>query len=527
MTMPDRWETDWWDRQEGTHLPGYLLAAVLLLAVGGWYARAQGAERFVVLGPADALAFDQPRVSFGLFQPGTFNLVGPQLYNLALLDTGASGVLLGQLAYIWGEMYEPEQRANGQPVIYYEQGVGGVVPLTVYRPYDLAVAGDNPWNEFVVTAVRVLGDASLNLGSFAGVVGMPAMVGRVTVLDLEPMLEWEFISVDFPVEPPTSPSGSYSVALSRLALSYSGQVYPTDPLPTFAELPLIPNVGLWRQGTWIADSMVLDTGAQNTFISTTTAQNLGIDWQHTMAEGGDVVDWLEVEGVGGTVNVPLVAVDRLIVPTAEGVDLVWTDLLVGVLDIPGVSGIFGMNLLTSGYIGAALGGEQINWQELLWQLIWLGILPPGTTVEELQQLLGGSLEGSDQPFFARIILDLRQSNAWQIRLEVNSLLNLVRSRQGDLDGDGDVDETDLAILLEHWGEAVWVDKGNLDGQGVVDDFDLNRLLTYWTGSEGLGGVPEPGTGLVGFLTAGAITGSRRLGRNRRERYHTGRYAQDP
>lgn len=71
---------------------------------------------------------------------------------------------------------------------------------------------------------------------------------------------------------------------------------------------------------------------------------------------------------------------------------------------------------------------------------------------------------------------------------------------GDLDGDGDVDDADLTLLLNRWGQSLARYQGNLDGQGVIDDFDLNILLSNWGRSGSGTGVPEPASlGLIGPL----------------------------
>jgi hypothetical protein len=49
---------------------------------------------------------------------------------------------------------------------------------------------------------------------------------------------------------------------------------------------------------------------------------------------------------------------------------------------------------------------------------------------------------------------------------------------GDLDGDGVVGQTDLAILLGNWGGA---GLGDLDGDGTIGSPDLAILLGAWTG----------------------------------------------
>ena len=48
---------------------------------------------------------------------------------------------------------------------------------------------------------------------------------------------------------------------------------------------------------------------------------------------------------------------------------------------------------------------------------------------------------------------------------------------GDLDGDGDVDGADLAVLLGAWGEQNSI--ADLDGDGKVDGADLALLLGAW------------------------------------------------
>jgi hypothetical protein len=52
---------------------------------------------------------------------------------------------------------------------------------------------------------------------------------------------------------------------------------------------------------------------------------------------------------------------------------------------------------------------------------------------------------------------------------------------GDLDGDGDVDAADLAVLLGAWGPTGGAGSAaDLDGDGDVDAADLAILLGAWT-----------------------------------------------
>ncbi len=52
---------------------------------------------------------------------------------------------------------------------------------------------------------------------------------------------------------------------------------------------------------------------------------------------------------------------------------------------------------------------------------------------------------------------------------------------GDLDGDGDVDAADLAILLDSWGPCgtCWDCPADLDGDCTVGAADLAILLGNW------------------------------------------------
>jgi len=71
---------------------------------------------------------------------------------------------------------------------------------------------------------------------------------------------------------------------------------------------------------------------------------------------------------------------------------------------------------------------------------------------------------------------------------------------GDASGDGFVGQSDLDIVLEHWGQTVppgdpW--SGDLSGDGFVGQADLDTVLANWGqslpgGGEAMGGMPGDG-----------------------------------
>jgi PEP-CTERM motif len=91
---------------------------------------------------------------------------------------------------------------------------------------------------------------------------------------------------------------------------------------------------------------------------------------------------------------------------------------------------------------------------------------------------------------------------------------------GDADLSGDIDDSDLSLLLSNWFDDTnrkWY-HGDFDGNGDVDDSDLSNLLSHWFdapytvgGGAGAGGgaggaIPEPATvsliALAGLAFAG-------------------------
>jgi hypothetical protein len=374
-----------------------------------------GQASAIVLGPADPLAVDQPRVGYALLEPGTTSIVGPTpgLNNVASLDTGANGVLLAPLAYVNEENYEVQTRPddNDGKVQYYEIGVAGVSALDVFKPYDLVFAGTSG-DEHIVSNITAFGtqDPNVNLGSFSGIVGMPAMVGRVVVMNnvnlVQPADLFPQIDVSFTDTLPTADANTFTVALSKLPVEYTEPEVAGDPTPTFAPLPLIPNVGIAKAGTpGATGTLLLDTGAQLSFLSRSIIESMGID------PDLENVGYIEVGGIGGTAEYPLVTIDSFTFQTLEGETLTITRPTVIVVDIEGLDGGIGSDILTSGYLIPTLKN--------LFGGIDLGDLGGlGGDLGGLNDLFGPPDPDPERGYFDTVALDFTGDD-WVMQLQIN------------------------------------------------------------------------------------------------------------
>ncbi len=334
----------------------------------------------IELGPQTAFN-DQPYVEIELVEvlpDQTTRGIGPYglgnelyPYNRLLLDTGANSAMIVSDAA--ADLVSHGYRTEGT---YVEIGVAGDHAFDLSAPYQINFRGtDGITHTLAQTADqnRILSDATVDLGGMPaslggipGLIGMPAMVGRVTTLDMRPwddvtdLLEIEPLGVTFADAVPAGNGHRYSVPIDTRVTFDPRVGLPPDsppdaPLPVWAPVPFLTVLtefqGVRREGTFL-----LDTGAQMTLISTATAFALGLDEDGD----GDLMDQalgtIPVGGVGGTVEAPLMVIHTLRIPTLEGQDLVWLDrqselpgVAVIVADIaPGIDGVLGVDILTSG-----------------------------------------------------------------------------------------------------------------------------------------------------------------------------------
>ena len=323
---------------------------------------------YVDLGPSDNVAWDQPRVAVELLTDaaGTGS-VGPGIFNTFLLDTGANSVLI--FASAVAEMAQPPHPYQTEGV-FEEFGVGGTQLFDISAPYRLDFAGSTGVRQTLLDA-RVISDANKDLSIFGpwGIMGMPAMAERVTELDFSPWTVVQgqdlFMRVDFADTLAQDSGHRYSVAVdNRVSFDPEPSVVVGDHPPIWADIPFM--TGQLVHNDVVAEAnMLFDTGAQISVMSTQLAKQLGLDSNLDGVLDEKDANFARTEtvgGVGGTQTVPVFLFDEVHIPTAQGPDLVWTDLQWLVLDIyEGIDAVFGFDNMTTGWIEAfAVDGQSGN-----------------------------------------------------------------------------------------------------------------------------------------------------------------------
>jgi len=316
-----------------------------------------GPRPFIDLGPSDNVALDQPRVTVE-FGDASGRSIGPDIFNSWLLDTGANTILAFKTAVDDLNESPPPYQVEG---LFNEIGVGGSQSFDISAPYQFDFAGTGGVRQ-TLPGTRIISDATRDVSMFGpfGIVGMPAMAGRVTTLDFTPWLafaEGNFLmAADFAAELPAPAGPRYSITVDdRVSFSPDGQVVSGDHPPIWSNVPFF-SAEVHHGSRIVGGNFMFDTGAQVTIISTATALALGLD-----SNGDGTLDATDtgytrsesVGGVGGSRESPVFMIDSVHVPTDQGVDLTWTDLQWLVADIaPGIDGVFGFDNMTSGWIDA-------------------------------------------------------------------------------------------------------------------------------------------------------------------------------
>jgi hypothetical protein len=216
---------------------------------------------------------------------------------------------------------------------------------------------------------------------------MPAMVGKVIVMDPKPVNSFSDTMRTYVYAPaapfnrgesgrnPGIPRTDRHIRLTYVSFASFTKLEPPDaagptlarnpflgpsPLGGPAAQPAVPPIVLSHKGQRQPVSLLLDTGAAASFISSTAAKALGV----TYAPGGDGLRGvpredqfsLTVGGIGGQKKRWGFFIDELHVPTVENDPLIYKRAPVLVLDITlkdqegnsvTLDGVFGMNFLVA------------------------------------------------------------------------------------------------------------------------------------------------------------------------------------
>lgn len=331
---------------------------------------------FIELGPSDNLALDQPLVAVELLEDVNpdpeieeWISLGPSIFNTLLLDTGANSILMMATAV---DDLQTSGRYETQGE-FLEVGVGGYHLLDISAPYRFDFAGTDGVRNTISNETHIMSDATKDFSMFGpwGLVGMPAMAGRVTSLDMTVWsggstgLDTLHMTVDFAEQVPAGDEHRYALAVdNRIWFETDESIVYGQP-PVWADVPFL-TATLANDGISAAGNFLFDTGAQISVLSTRLARDIGLDSNGDgQFDDNDAyyVTSETVAGVGGEISVPVFAIDELYVTvtqvaTGNEVDLMWTNLQWLVLDIGtgsnelALDGVFGSDLLTSGWFNA-------------------------------------------------------------------------------------------------------------------------------------------------------------------------------
>ena len=334
-----------------------LLLPIVLVGIGQ---PALCSQRDIILSGAYEAALDLPRILFVLKREPTSPPLRPNTrfeVNYAFLDTGASGVILSrETADLMHVAVHPTAR-------FTDVGVGGVEHFAVSEPLYLGIAGYGEQRPADPGIYKTIGQGRFQvrenkaglLGQALDIIGMPAMLGRVAVLDSGATNTLEYFAADIKKpDDPTIPRVHLEVALKLKSFLNPGNRDNIPPLPVMARNPVIDDVVIQRRDRASRGEWLLDTGATMSLISVRQAARLGLtdDDGKPLATPAFV---LPLGGIGQMVQVPGFEVDRLVIPTLSGGNLIFKGARVGVHDIAffdqkeekflTLDGVFGSNFL--------------------------------------------------------------------------------------------------------------------------------------------------------------------------------------
>jgi hypothetical protein len=359
-----------------------LLAATPVFAQRG---RAQAQANTPIEG-VQAASLDQPRIYMHLKRSATGEVLSTGGREAAsgieaFLDTGASGVSLSTdtVKHLGVERATIGNRA----VSFFDIGIGGeekfgvTEPLfAAFAPYprsdpeDVAIYGEQVGP--LRMQIRPRGGLIELIAPGMDIVGMPAMAGKVMVMDPRPLADFDKIRTAL-----VSPNDArIPRTTSHVPLTYVdfGRFTRLDP-PT-AQGPAVhanPMIGpdpfvlndrskpviLRHGGRSASATILLDTGAAASLISSELAKKLGIE----IGRGNRLPNVpqedqfsLAIGGIGGAKQASGLFFDRLELPTREGPPIIFARAPMLIVDIAvtdqrgqsyTLDGVLGMNFLVA------------------------------------------------------------------------------------------------------------------------------------------------------------------------------------
>lgn len=467
-----------------------LLLPSLVLALAASDVAASQSPYIFVGRQSDLL--DQPYVEVELFNAEGVG-IGPYgsgfdiyPYNRILLDTGANSALIVSSAA--ADLYNYGYQTEG---FFYEQGVAGFSELHVSAAYGMQVRGTDGTSVYVPRTddqVRILSNKDLHLGDypavyggFTGLIGMPAMVDRVTTLDmtgwfdLTDIYEMPPLGVSFPangstpVLPPDN-GHRYSVAVDTRYVYHPEEgldpgAGPDAPLPVWAPIPFLTGKAEYRNQEGVTKTVtgdfLFDTGAQISLLTREMAFALGLDEDGDGTFTQENFGTLAVGGIGGVVEAEMLLIHKLALPTVQGIDLVWAPV-----DLEEEGGLMVLVLPADA-------------TQLPFNILGADFLTGGVSMDIDWITLEVILEG--EPHFEQIQLDFRElatQGTGMIHFDLNPTIDQViypptSNIPGDANGDLHVDGEDAAVLATYWGQSVLggAAQGDFNGDGVVNAAD--------------------------------------------------------
>jgi hypothetical protein len=435
-------------------------------------------------------ALDQPQIHMLLRRTSSgaplsgADLFGNTSFDVqAFLDTGTSGMLLSQeTAQTLGIN---SSTYKGQPVAFSDAGVAGAEAFDVseslyaaFAPFTPSADVDNLATYAKVYAQK-LGPVRTEISQQPAddllgpidIVGMPALAGKVMVVDPTPAntgldnIRTYIYNAGTPFHSATSGSDPGIPTVGRhVKLSYGNftrftTVTPSGaPGPNLAANPFIgpnpvnkllakppadttPPVTLAQGSLTSKGSFLFDTGAAASFISKAEASNLHVYYKPGTyntdnpilvdASGNPIPNQFQLPlgGIGGQLNAAGFYVDSLTLPTTEGKPIKFTHAPVLVADVSvqdpvtkqslTLDGDFGMNFLvastdiSTGLLGETRAGA----------FSWI-------TFDQSKGLLGLQLAGSTTAAAANSPSNLTLANLLPVSSIASSTLDT--SRLGDV-----------------------------------------------------------------------------------------------